>query len=87
MTGQVNQIQPGWDSFDIDYPISIRVIGNTNDGQEKCVSDVKRFYPHADAATLWEMLSRPGDYFWKYRRNIVVMQVEYVWRNKENIPK
>ena len=68
-----NQIQPGWDSFDIDYPISIRVIGNTNDGQEKCVSDVKRFYPHADAATLWEMLSRPGDYFWKYRRNIVVM--------------
>ena len=68
-----NQIQPGWDSFDIDYPISVRVIGNTADGQQKCVSDVTRFYPQADAARLWRMLTQPRDFFARYRQNIVTM--------------
>ena len=68
-----NQIQPGWDSFDIDYPISVRVIGNTADGEEKCVRDVMRFYPDADRTKLWRMLTQPVDFFARYRHNIVLM--------------
>ena len=62
-----NQIQPGWDNFDIDYPLPIRVIANTVDGEERCVKDIQRFYPNANAANLWRMLSDPQSYFSSYR--------------------
>ncbi|WP_314740982.1 hypothetical protein [Hoylesella pleuritidis] len=68
-----NQIQPGWDSFDIDYPIPVRVIANAKDGAEKCYRDVKRFYPNVNKDQLWQMLSAPGSFFRQYRRNIVLM--------------
>ena len=68
-----NQIQPGWDSFDIDYPIPVRVIANTKDGAEKCYQDVKRFYPNVKKDQLWQMLSAPSSFFNQYRRNIVLM--------------
>ena len=68
-----NQLQPGWDSFDIDYPLSVRVIANTKDGEDKCFEDVKRFYPAADKAQLWRMLTRPQDFFTQYRQNVVLM--------------
>ena len=62
-----NQIQPGWDNFDIDYPLPIRVIADTDDGEEQCVKDIHRFYPNANAASLWRMLSAPQSYFSSYR--------------------
>ena len=68
-----NQLQPGWDSFDIDYPLSVRVIANTKDGEDKCFEDVKRFYPAADKAQLWRMLTQPRDFFIQYRPNVVLM--------------
>ena len=68
-----NQLQPGWDSFDIDYPLSVRVIANTKDGADKCFEDVKRFYPAADKAQLWRMLTQPRDFFIQYRQNVVLM--------------
>ena len=68
-----NQIQPGWDSFDIDYPIPVRVIADTRDGEEKCCRDVWRFYPNAERARLWQMLSAPAEFFRQYRRNVVLM--------------
>ena len=68
-----NQLQPGWDSFDIDYPLSVRVIANTKDGEAKCFEDVKRFYPAADKAQLWRMLTQPRDFFIQYRQNVVLM--------------
>ena len=68
-----NQLQPGWDSFDIDYPLSVRVIANTKDGEDKCFEDVKRFYPAADKAQLWRMLTQPRDFFIQYRQNVVLM--------------
>ena len=68
-----NQIQPGWDSFDIDYPLSVRVIANAKDGEEKCFNDVKRFYPQVDKTRLWRMLTQPQDFFSQYRQNVVLM--------------
>ncbi len=68
-----NQLQPGWDSFDIDYPLSVRVIANTKDGEDKCFEDIKRFYPTANKAQLWRMLTQPQNFFTQYRQNIVLM--------------
>ena len=30
-----NQIQPGWDSYDIDYPLPVRIIADTKDGRSE----------------------------------------------------
>lgn len=68
-----NQIQSGWDSFDIDYPLPVRVIADVKDGQEKCVADAKRFYPSIDAAQLWMLLTQPSSFFYKHRRSVVAM--------------
>ena len=68
-----NQIQPGWDSFDIDYPIPVCVIADVRDGEEKCFRDIHRFYPNVDKARLWQMLTAPADFFYQYRQNIVLM--------------
>ena len=69
-----NQIQPGWDSFDIDYPIPVRVIATPKDGIDKCYEDVKRFYPEVDKAQLWQLLSNPRGYLQQHhRRSAVVM--------------
>ena len=68
-----NEIQPGWDSFDIDYPLSVRIIADVKDGEEKCYEDVKRFYSGVEKAQLWRMLTHPQDYFTQYRQNIVLM--------------
>ena len=64
---------PVGDSFDIDYPLSVRVIANTKDGEDKCFEDVKRFYPAANKAQLWRMLTQPQDFFTQYRHNVVLM--------------
>ena len=66
-----NQIQSGWDSFDIDYPLPVRVIADVKDGQEKCVQDAKRFYPSADAAQLWLLFTQPATFFYKHRKSVV----------------
>ena len=68
-----NQIQPGWDSFDIDYPLPVRIIADTKDGEEKCYEAVRRFYPSVQRAELWRMLSTPDAYFYRYRRSVVRM--------------
>ena len=69
-----NQIQPGWDSFDIDYPIPVRVLTSPKEGIEKCYEDVKRFYPEVDKAQLWQLLSNPKGYLQQHhRRSAVVM--------------
>ena len=68
-----NQIQSGWDSFDIDYPLPVRVIADVKDGQAKCVQDAKRFYPSADAAQLWLLFTQPATFFYKHRKSVVAM--------------
>ena len=68
-----NEIQPGWDSFDIDYPLPVRIIADTKDGEEKCYEAVRRYYPSVQRAELWRMLSTPDAYFYRYRRSIVRM--------------
>lgn len=68
-----NQIQPGWDSFDIDYPLPVRIIADTKEGEEKCYEAVRRFYPSVQRAELWRMLSTPDAYFYRYRRSVVRM--------------
>ena len=60
---EFNEIQPGWDNFDIDYPLPVRVIADTRDGEAQCMADIRRFYPQAGAANLWRMLSQPESYF------------------------
>ena len=40
---------------------------DTQDGEEQCVKDIQRFYPNANAASLWRMLSEPQSYFSSYR--------------------
>lgn len=68
-----NQLQPGWDSFDIDYPLPIRVIADSSEGEEKCYESVRRFYPQVDRAKLWQLLSSPESYLRSYRSNVVLM--------------
>lgn len=68
-----DQLQNGWDSFDIDYPLSIRVIGNTKDGKDKCMNDILKIYPKADKTQLEKMLFNPSDYFSRYRHDRVFM--------------
>lgn len=68
-----NQIQPGWDSFDIDYPLPVRVIADSKEGQDKCYELVKRYYPQVDKAKLWELISTPNSYLSRYRHNVVLM--------------
>lgn len=60
---EFNQIQPGWDNFDIDYPLPIRVIADTRDGETQCINDILRFYPQANRNALWRMLSQPESFF------------------------
>ena len=68
-----NQLQPGWDSFDIDYPLPIRVIADVRDGEEKCYESVRRFYPAVNRGQLWQLLSDPTSYLQRYRGNVVLM--------------
>lgn len=68
-----DQLQTGWDSFDIDYPISIRVIGDTRDGKEKCVEDILRFYPKSNTDDLKRMLFSPASFFGKHRKEHIYM--------------
>lgn len=70
---EFNQLQQGWDSFDIDYPIPIRVLADSKDGEEKCYESVKRFYPQMSKAKLWQLLTRPQEYLYPYRHNAVTM--------------
>lgn len=59
-----NEISPSWNSFDIDYPIAFRVIANTEDGAEKCMKDINRYYPTAGhEAVIGKILQMDGGYF------------------------
>ena len=44
-----NQIQPGWDSYDIDYPLPVRIIADTKDGEAKCYEDAAASTPRYSA--------------------------------------
>ena len=72
---EFNQIQPGWDNYDIDYPLPVRIIADTREGKKQCCKDVQRFYPKANAEKLWRMLSNPRQFFSgsQYRQNVVLM--------------
>lgn len=68
-----DQLQTGWDSFDIDYPISIRVIGDTREGKDKCVKDVMKFYPQSNKSDLIKMLFNPEGFFARHRQERIYM--------------
>ena len=51
----------------------MRIIADTKDGEAKCYEDVRRFYPSVQRAELWRMLSDPEAFFYRYRRNVVLM--------------
>ena len=56
-----------------DYPLPVRIIADTKDGEAKCYEDVRRFYPSVQRSELWRMLSDPEAFFYRYRRNVVLM--------------
>lgn len=68
-----DQLQTGWDSFDIDYPISIRVIGDTREVEEKCIKDIMRFYPQLNQADLKSLLFSPESFFARHRKERIFM--------------
>lgn len=68
-----NQLQPGWDSFDIDYPLPIRVIGDAKDGPEQCYESIRRFYPQVKKSQIEGLLTDPSAYLQRYRTNVVLM--------------
>lgn len=72
-TWEFNQLQPAWDSFDIDYPISIRVIADTRTGKDNCIKDIKKFYPEVNGAEVERMLFNPTGFFRQYRGNLILM--------------
>ena len=49
------------------------MIADAKDGEEKCYQDVRRFYPEVQRSQLWQMLTQPENFFYRYRRNIVRM--------------
>ena len=51
----------------------VRIIADTKDGEAKCYEDVRRFYPSVQRSELWRMLSDPEAFFYRYRRNVVLM--------------
>ncbi len=40
---------------------------------EEGYEDVRRFYPSVQRSELWRMLSDPEAFFYRYRRNVVLM--------------
>ncbi len=60
-----NEISTAWNSFDIDYPLPFRVIGNMNDGVEKCLKDIERFYnlKPEDLPEVRKIVQLDGEYF------------------------
>lgn len=54
-----NEISPAWNSYDIDYPIPIRVIADMDGDKEKAIQDIIRFYPDADREQLDYMFWSP----------------------------
>lgn len=58
-----NALQTAWNSFDIDYPIAFRVIADLDGGREKCMNDVRHFYPKADKADMQAMFWGDESYF------------------------
>ncbi len=51
-----NDLPNSWNSFDMDYPISFRVLADTDGDRAKCVEDIRKYYPQADPATLEKMI-------------------------------
>lgn len=46
---EYNEISPGWNSFDIDFPLPFRVIADLDDNnKEQWLNDLKRYYPNAE---------------------------------------
>ena len=68
-----NQLQSGWDSFDIDYPISIRVIGDTRSDEAKFINDIMKFYPKVDKTYLHRLLSDPKSFSTAYKKDMLYM--------------
>lgn len=59
-----DEIQPSWNTFDIDYPIAFRVIADADEpNKEKFLDDVRRFYPEATADGLARMFAADDDYY------------------------
>ena len=59
-----DEIQPSWNTFDIDYPIAFRVIADADEAdKEKFGADVRRYYPEAATETLVRMFATDGDYY------------------------
>lgn len=47
-----NELSPAWNSYDIDYPIPVRVIADLDGSKEKAIQDILKFYPEADPVQL-----------------------------------
>lgn len=51
-----NDLPNSWNSFDMDYPISFRVLADTDGDHAKCIEDIRKYYPQADPVTLEKMI-------------------------------
>lgn len=58
-----NALQTAWNSFDIDYPIAFRVIADLDGDREKCMDDIRHFYPKADKTDMQAMFWGDESFF------------------------
>ena len=58
-----DEMNPNWNSFDLDYPVPFRVIADADGDEEALVKDVQHFYPKAEKADIIAMLKGDGSYF------------------------
>lgn len=51
-----NDLPNSWNNFDMDYPISFRVIADADGDHKKCIEDIQKYYSDADASKLESMI-------------------------------
>ena len=65
------EISRSWNSYDMCYPISVRVIADADGPVERLVSDVKRYYPDASETELKEMFYGEDNSYYRRRPSVL----------------
>ncbi len=58
-----DEISPAWNSYDIDYPLAFRIMGDADGDPAAFVEDVRRIYPEADGERLLQMFGKDPEWF------------------------
>ena len=70
-TYKSHEISRSWNSFDMCYPISVRVIADADGPVERLVSDVRRYYPDASETELREMFYGEDNSYYRRRPSVL----------------